>query len=117
TGHAVSEYTNATTTQLINAETGAWDRRLIDLLDLPWHWFADLVQPGTDLGPLKPALAAELELDGVRIVAPATHDTASAVAGAPLEKGWAYISSGTWSLVGVERKSALINREAARHNF
>jgi rhamnulokinase len=117
TGRAVAEYTNATTTQLINAETGVWDRSLIDLLDLPEYWFADLVQPGTDLGPLKDELAVELELAGVRVVAPATHDTASAVAGAPLQEGWAYISSGTWSLVGVERKSALINAGAARHNF
>lgn len=117
TGRAVTEYTNATTTQLINAETGMWDRSLIDLLGLPEYWFADLVQPGTDLGPLKDELAAELELAGVRVVAPATHDTASAVAGVPLQEGWAYISSGTWSLVGVERKSALINAGAARYNF
>lgn len=117
TGEAVTEYTNATTTQLINAQTGIWDRSLISLLDLPGYWFADLVQPGTDLGPLKPELAAELQLDGVRVVAPATHDTASAVAGAPLEDGWAYISSGTWSLVGIERESTFINAEAARHNF
>ncbi|MEN3332192.1 MAG: rhamnulokinase [Blastocatellia bacterium] len=117
TGRAVTEYTNATTTQLINAETGGWDRSLISLLDLPEYWFADLVQPGTALGPLKPELATELQLDGVRVVAPATHDTASAVAGAPLEDGWAYISSGTWSLVGVERDGVLINAEAARHNF
>jgi len=117
TGRAVTEYTNATTTQLVNAETGGWDRSLIGLLDLPERLFADLVSPGTDLGPLKPELAAELQLDGVRVIAPATHDTASAVAGAPLPDGWAYISSGTWSLVGVERKGALINDEAARHNF
>ena len=117
TGRAVTEYTNATTTQLINAETGGWDRRLLDRLDLPDYLCADLISPGTDIGPLKPELAAELQLDGVRVIAPATHDTASAVAGAPLEAGWAYISSGTWSLVGVERKSALINAEAARHNF
>ena len=117
TGRAATEYTNATTTQMINAETGAWDRGLIGLLDLPAHLFADLVSPGTDLGPLKAELAAELQLDGVRVIAPATHDTASAVVGAPLEEGRAYISSGTWSLVGVERNSMLINAEAARHNF
>lgn len=117
TGHAVTEYTNATTTQLINAETGAWDHSLISLLDLPEHLFTDLIPPGTDLGPLKPELAAELQLDGVKVIAPATHDTASAVVGAPLEEDRAYISSGTWSLVGVERNGVLINAEAARHNF
>jgi rhamnulokinase len=62
-------------------------------------------------------LADELRLDGVRLVAPATHDTASAVAGAPLQDGWAYISSGTWSLVGVEQQSVLIDPEVALHNF
>src|SRR5207253_230652 len=62
-------------------------------------------------------LAAELKLDGVRVVAPATHDTGSAVAGTPLEDDWAYISSGTWSLVGIERDSVLINAEVARYNF
>ncbi|HJQ23093.1 MAG TPA: rhamnulokinase family protein [Blastocatellia bacterium] len=117
TGRAVTEYTNATTTQLINAETGAWDRRLLGLLDLPEHLFADLIVPGTRIGPLKAALAAELQLDGVSVIAPATHDTASAVIGAPLTDDRAYISSGTWSLVGVERNSPLINAEAARHNF
>ena len=53
----------------------------------------------------------------MRVIAPATHDTGSAVAGAPLKEGWAYISSGTWSLVGVERTDALINADVARHNF
>ena len=72
---------------------------------------------GTDLGPLKPELAAELNLDAVRVVCPATHDTASAVAGTPLKEGWAYISSGTWSLVGVEMKEILIDSDVERHNF
>jgi rhamnulokinase len=66
---------------------------------------------------LKPKLAEELGLQGVRVVAPATHDTASAVIGTPLENAWAYISSGTWSLVGTERREVLINAEVAQHNF
>jgi rhamnulokinase len=117
TGRAVTEYTNATTTQLINAETGVWDRAIIERLDLPEHLFTEVVSAGTDLGPLRPELAAALGLEGVRVVAPATHDTGSAVAGTPLEEDWAYISSGTWSLVGIERDSALINAEVALHNF
>lgn len=117
TGRAVTEYTNATTTQLVNAETGAWDERLIEQLNLPAHLFAEIVPAGADLGPLKPELADELNLNGVRVVAPATHDTGSAVAGAPLNDGWAYISSGTWSLVGVELDRTLINDNVARHNF
>jgi rhamnulokinase len=117
TGRAAAEYTNATTTQLVNAEGGAWDRELLERLGLPSRLLAEIVPAGTDLGPLKDSLADELRLGGVRVVAPATHDTGSAVAGAPLASGWAYISSGTWSLVGVERGGALINEEVARHNF
>jgi rhamnulokinase len=117
TGRTVTEYTNATTTQMIDAESGAWDRPLIESLGLPARLLAEIVPAGADLGPLRPELAEEFNLKGARVVAPATHDTGSAVAGAPLEDGWAYISSGTWSLVGVELNRALINHEVARHNF
>ncbi len=117
TGRAVTEYTNATTTQMVNAESGMWDVELLERLYLPLHLLAEIVPAGRELGPLKPELSTELGLAGVRVVAPSTHDTGSAVAGAPLEDGWAYISSGTWSLVGVERDGVLINDEVARHNF
>ena len=117
TGRAVTEYTNATTTQMVNSKTGTWDRDLIDRLGLPSRLLGELVPAGSDMGFLKPALADELGLEGVRVVAPATHDTGSAVAGTPLEEGWAYISSGTWSLVGVERETPLINREVGSCNF
>jgi rhamnulokinase len=117
TGKAVTEYTNATTTQMINAANGEWDRELIERLGLPLHLLTELVPAGTTLGPLKAAMLDELQLDDVQVIAAATHDTASAVAGAPLEAGWAYISSGTWSLVGVERNRVLINADVARHNF
>ncbi|PYS49018.1 MAG: rhamnulokinase [Acidobacteria bacterium] len=117
TGRAATEYTNATTTQMVNAEAGAWDRELLERLNLPASLLAEIVPAGANLGLLKDALAKELSLEGVSVVAPATHDTGSAVAGAPLENGWAYISSGTWSLVGVERESVLINSDVARHNF
>jgi rhamnulokinase len=117
TGRAVAEYTNATTTQLVNAATGAWDDRLIEQLKLPAALFPEIVPAGASLGVLKPELAEELNLRGVRVIAPATHDTGSAVAGAPLADGWAYISSGTWSLVGVELDAPRINDETARENF
>ncbi len=117
TGKAVTEYTNATTTQLVNAATSSWDQRLIEQLQLPADLFAELVPAGTELGKLNPELAEELGLKDVRVIAPATHDTGSAVAGAPLQEGWAYISSGTWSLVGVELDQPFINAEVARENF
>jgi rhamnulokinase len=117
TGRAACEYTNATTTQLVGARSGGWDAELMERLGLPLHLLAEVVPAGTDLGPLAPSVVEELGLGGVRVVAPATHDTGSAVAGAPLKEGWAYISSGTWSLVGVERGSPLVAPEVARHNF
>jgi rhamnulokinase len=117
TGRAVTEYTNATTTQMVSATTGTWDHDMLDRLALPSRLLGEVIPAGSDLGPLRPALADELHLEGVRVVAPATHDTGSAVAGTPLEDGWAYISSGTWSLVGVERDTPLINDEVARYNF
>lgn len=117
TNRAACEYTNATTTQLVGARTGVWDDELIGRLGLPGHLLAEIVPAGTELGTLAPSLAEGLVLEGVRVVAPATHDTGSAVAGAPLAEGWAYISSGTWSLVGVERAEPLVSAEVARHNF
>jgi rhamnulokinase len=77
----------------------------------------ELVVPGTDLGELRPSLQKELALGPLRVLAPATHDTASAVAGTPLETGWAFVSSGTWSLVGVERETPLVNTAVAEANF
>src|SRR5262245_16647423 len=117
TGRSVAEYTNATTTQMVNASAPYWVSTIIDRLELPAHLLAEIVPAGSDLGPLRPGLAEELNLKGVRVVAPATHDTGSAVMGAPLEDGWAYISSGTWSLVGVELNRPLINPEVARYKF
>jgi rhamnulokinase len=117
TGRAVTEYTNATTTQMLNAANQAWDVELLERLHLPVQLLTEIVPTGTDVGLLKPELVEELGVSDVRVIAAATHDTASAVAGTPLENGWAYISSGTWSLVGVERKDTLINAEVARHNF
>ena len=117
TGRRATEYTNATTTQMVDAASGNWDADLLKRLNLPAELLTEIVPAGTDLGLLKPEIADELELENVRVVAPATHDTASAVAGAPLATGSAYISSGTWSLVGVELDRVLINGEVANHNF
>ena len=117
TGKKAAEFTNATTTQFLNAATGDWDCDMLRRLDLPSEILPDIVSAGTDLGTLKPEMEAELGLQGVHVVAPATHDTGSAVAGAPLDENSAYISSGTWSLIGVELKNALINDDVAKQNF
>jgi rhamnulokinase len=117
TGKIFAEYTNATTTQFLNAETKNWDFELFDKLNLPARLLPEIIPAGTDLGFLKTEIAEELKLENVRVVAPATHDTGSAVIGAPLEENQAYISSGTWSLVGIEIDKPLINQQVAGFNF
>jgi rhamnulokinase len=117
TGRAVAEYTNATTTQMVNAGTGSWDDELIDRLGLPRRLLQNIVASGEGIGTLRPEIAEETGLNDVGVIAPATHDTASAVAAAPLIEGSAYISSGTWSLIGVERSRPLITCDVSHLNF
>jgi rhamnulokinase len=117
TDTARGEYTNATTTQLLDPRRGRWDDELFRSLGLPRELMPELARPGDSLGTLRPALQAELGLPALSVIAPATHDTGSAVAGTPLRPGWAYISSGTWSLVGVERTEPLIAPEVERASF
>jgi rhamnulokinase len=116
-GAATGEHTNASTTQLLDVRTRAWADDLFSRLGLPRDLMPELVPAGTPLGPLRPALQKELGPGSTLVLAPATHDTASAVVGSPLLPGWAFVSSGTWSLVGVERRSPLVNDAAARANF
>lgn len=113
-GSLVSERTNASTTGLLNARTGQWDDELFARLGLPRGLMPEVVDAGTAIGRLRPELCAGLNIGPMAVVAPGTHDTASAVAGTPLSPGWAYISSGTWSLVGVEREEPLLSTEASR---
>lgn len=115
TGRAVSEYTNATTTQMINAASRTWDTELLNQLNLPVQLMPEMIPAGDVVGPL--CLAEAVGLEQAQVLAPATHDTGSAVVGTPLEEGWAFISSGTWSLVGVERDSVLIDSRVFDHNF
>lgn len=117
TGERVTEYTNATTTQMINACTRHWDVDLLHRLELPANLLPDIIAAGSEVGKIKAKLAEDLGIDQISVIAPATHDTGSAIAGAPLRLGRAYISSGTWSLVGVERTVVLINSDVARENF
>lgn len=115
-GHAAGEYTNASTTQMLSPVSRDWDRDLVERVGIPPSLLPPLLQPGTDLGPLEASLARRAGLANTRVVLPATHDTASAVVGTPLSPGWAYISSGTWSLVGVERPEALTDPAVAAAN-
>lgn len=106
-GVRANERTNASTSSMLSATTGDWDRELMAMAGLPHTALGKIVEPGTKLGPMRPELVASLGLpNGVEVVAPGTHDTASAVAAVPAEGeaagSWAYLSSGTWSLLGVE---------------
>src|SRR2546423_2054228 len=85
----VSEYTNATTTQMLSAQTGKWDGELLAGLSLPTHLLPEIVLSGAEVGTLRGELADELGMESARVVAPATHDTGSEVAGAPIEPGCA----------------------------
>ncbi len=116
TGRMVAEYTNATTTQLLDAQTRTWSDELIAALGIPAHILPPLVEPGTILGNLVPTVrdTAGLCAD-VPVIATASHDTASAVAAVPgLDASSAYISSGTWSLVGVELSAPILSADAQR---
>lgn len=117
TGNAVTEYTNASTMQLVNATTRTWDEEILARFNFPRHLFTEIMPAGTTVGTLRPELAQATGLPEIKVIAPATHDTGSAVAGTPLQQDWAYISSGTWSLVGVELNEAIINAESLRQNF
>jgi len=109
-GVCATEFTNATTTQCFDPRAGTWALDLLERIGIRTSLFQDVVSPGTVLGPLGSDVAEATRLKGVRIVATATHDTAAAVAAIPLRhREAAYISAGTWSLVGLEVEQLLIN--------
>lgn len=117
TGKKCTEYTNATTGQLVNVLTGDWDDVLIDTLGFPKRIFQKLERPGTVLGGLKSEIQEKVGYD-CQVVLPATHDTGSAVMAVPTtEEGTLYISSGTWSLMGTELKKAQCSEESQKLNF
>jgi len=116
-GRAAGELTNASTTQALDPRTRTWIPELLQTVGVPPEVMPELVEPGTRLGPLRPALQEALGLPPASVVCPATHDTASAVAATPLEEGWAYISSGTWSLVGAELSEPILTAEALEAGF
>ncbi len=116
-GVKTNEYTEATTTQLLNPVTKTWDLELIERLGLPTAIFQSISVPGTVLGGLRKELVEELGFD-VQVVLPASHDTGSAVAAVPSNADdYVYISSGTWSLIGIERPEADCSEKARKANF
>ena len=115
-GVKAREYTNATTMGMVNAETGEYDLEIVDALGLPRHLFPKLSQPGTVLGQLKPEIAAEVG-GNCPVVLCATHDTGSAVEGIPMTENAPYISSGTWSLLGVKTPKPITGADSEKANY
>jgi rhamnulokinase len=113
-GAISTEVTNASSTQALNTSTRMWDRELIELADVNYSLFTELHEPGTHLG----SVTGFAELDGIKVVAAASHDTASAIAGIPFgnREVEAYISSGTWSLVGIESERPFTSEAAFAAN-
>lgn len=120
-GRAACEYTNASTTQLLDPAMRTWNDALIQKLGIPRGLLQPIVQPGTILAPLLPELAALTGIDAATpVIAPGTHDTASAVAATPVSAGggpWAYLSSGTWSLLGAELDAPEISAQSLAMDF
>ena len=117
TGEAKTEYTNATTSMLYNPTTKDWDWQTIDALGLPRKIFTKLDRAGTLRGKLRPELAAELGMNQANFAAVGTHDTASAVAAIPGTGSFAFCSSGTWSLFGVETDEPILTDAVRDANF
>ncbi len=112
------EYTDASTTQFLDAYTKKWAFDLLEEINFPTNIFPEVIEAGTRLGPISSELAEELSISRtIDVIAPATHDTASAIVATPIDEDSAYISCGTWSLVGVELDRPLINRKAMEYNF
>ena len=118
TGNAVCEYTVASTSQMLNPVTGDLDGEILNTLGIARERFGKLVHPGTVVGQLSPQVQEFTGLGPVDVIAVAGHDTGSAVAAVPAEdEKYAYLSCGTWSLLGIETPDAIMNEESFRHNF
>jgi rhamnulokinase len=123
TGQTVCEFSNATTTQCYNPRQKGWAVEMLQDLGIPTHIFPRIVSPGTELGPLLPSVADEIGMRpetgrGPTVIAPACHDTGSAVVAVPAAAGdFAWISSGTWSVVGAEVPEPIIDEQSLGYNF
>jgi rhamnulokinase len=119
-GSQVVEFTNATTSQCLDATTRSWAWDMLRKFELPTEMFPEVVVPGTNLGKLRSDVAQKCALSRIEVIAPATHDTGSAVAAVPTEATgtarWAYISSGTWSLLGLELRQPVLTPRALELN-
>lgn len=118
TGEAVCEYTVASTSQMLDPATGNLDKEILKAIGIPREKFGRMVHPGHTVGKLLPKVREFTGLPAVNVIAVAGHDTGSAVAAVPSpDERYAYLSCGTWSLLGIESPEAIINQESFRYNF
>lgn len=118
TGKKVTEYTIASTSQLYNHSKKNWDKELLEKLNIPTNIFTEIVKPGHVVGPVRESVCSELDIKSVPVIAVASHDTASAVVAVPAEgDNHVYISSGTWSLLGIESDEPISSPLASKYNF
>ena len=118
TGEKSWEYTMCSTSQLLNAEQKDWSDPVFKALDLNRSWVGPISEPGTEAGFLIKTISDEVRLSNVPVLLTASHDTASAVAAVPAEgDDWAYLSSGTWSLIGIETKKPIISELSSKYNY
>jgi sugar (pentulose or hexulose) kinase len=120
TGRACNEYTDATMTLLCDQNRRTWEKRILARLGIPDDFLGELVMPGESVGKTQKEVCEELGVKPLPVVAPAAHDTASAVTGLPVVKGrgnWAFISTGTWSIAGVETARPIITEETFESGY
>lgn len=119
TGKMVNEYTIATTSQMLNPITKEWSKEVLSTFSIPGKLLNKIVFPGEVIGTLSAELCEELECEPIDVIAVGSHDTASALAAVPADKdtNWAFLSSGTWSLMGIETEQPILTQAAFEHNF
>lgn len=117
-GRIANEYTIATTTQCFDTGKGAWATGLLESLDIPTHLFQEVIPPGTVLGSVNPRWLEGTNHSAMQVIVPACHDTGSAVVAVPTESdNYAWISSGTWSIMGTERRTPIINEQSMQYQM
>ncbi|MHC4417758.1 MAG: rhamnulokinase, partial [Planctomycetota bacterium] len=117
-GRGYAEYSLASTSGLMDMRNGRWSKDIFEKLDLPMEIMPEVIKPGTIVGKLKNELCQEFGCEPIDIIAVGSHDTAGAVAAVPAKaENWAYLSSGTWSLMGIEAAEAIINDKSLKYSF
>jgi len=120
TGEKSNEFTNATTTLMFDQKNKKWSDKLLNMLSIPQKIFCEIIQPGNKIGKLLNSVSKELEIHPIEVIAPCSHDTASAVTGIPVadtSKDWAFISMGTWCVIGIETENIIIKEEIVGTGF